>query len=319
MEMSLGGVAAVVEPAQFCEAIVVGFAREIVECIAKEMNVAALPCGLWEDFSDGALEAWMIIGNGEANAGEATLLETEEKGAPARGGLTIGEFDADDASASLPIDADGDEDGARADDAILADLLIAGIDDEVRILGLEALASEALEFLIEARVEVADGAGAKLVAAELLAHGLDLSSRDALDIHLDESSHESLLTALITLENLGAETALAVLRNAKLHGADTSDEFARIIATAIAEAAIGALALGGAEGIIHLGLQELLNGELDDAADEVLILSKYGFEFAHGALTMFLGHGWFFLRVAWSLPIPSMTRFLFAELSGHYQ
>ena len=50
MEVLLGlfEVAPVVEPAQLLAAVIVGLARQIVESIAEEMHVAALPDRFWE-------------------------------------------------------------------------------------------------------------------------------------------------------------------------------------------------------------------------------------------------------------------------------
>jgi len=86
-----------------------------------------------------------------------------------------------------------------------------------------------------------------------------------------------------------------------------------------AQPAFGALALAGAKAFIHLRLQELLHGDLDDPTDEILVLANYGFEFAHGVLTVFSGHGFLLGSGCLVAPFPTMTRFLFAELSGHHR
>ena len=44
---------AIIEPAQFLEAVVVGLARQVIEGVAQEVDVAALEGGLGEDFADG--------------------------------------------------------------------------------------------------------------------------------------------------------------------------------------------------------------------------------------------------------------------------
>ena len=62
VQAGFGGVAAVVKPAQFSEAIVVGFAWKVVERVAQKMDVAALPGGFGEDFGDSAFEAGMVVG-----------------------------------------------------------------------------------------------------------------------------------------------------------------------------------------------------------------------------------------------------------------
>ena len=157
------------------------------------------------------------------------------------------------------------------------------------------------------------------MAAQLLAHRLDLARRDALHVHLDERCHQRLLAPLITAEDLRAEAALAVLWHAQFQSAHAGDEFARVMATAVAHPLIGAFALGCSNGFIHLRLQELLHGELHDSTDQVLVLANYGFEFVHGLLTVLSGHGTCLGSGCLVAPVPTMTRFLFAELSGHYR
>ena len=181
-----GGIAAVVKPAQFGEAIVVGFAREMVECVAQKVDVTALPSGFREDFGDGAFEAGVVVGNGEAHTAQAALFEAEDELAPARGAFATGELYAEDAAAALPVDADGHEHSARADDAVLAHLFITRIEDEIRILPFEPLVGKLLQLCVHRLVQIADGAGAELVAAKLLADGLDFTRRNALHIHLQK-------------------------------------------------------------------------------------------------------------------------------------
>lgn len=180
------GVAAVVKPAQFGEAIVVGFARKMVERVAQKVDVAALPSGLREDFGDGAFEAGMVIGNSEAHTTQAALLEADDELAPTRGAFATGKLHAEDAAAALPVDADCHEHSAGADDAILAHLFIAGIENEIRILPFEPLVGELLQLRVHRLVEITDGAGTKLMPAKLLADGLNFARRNTLHIHLQK-------------------------------------------------------------------------------------------------------------------------------------
>jgi hypothetical protein len=129
------------------------------------------------------------------------------------------------------------------------------------------------------------------MAAELFADGPNFAGGNALDIHLDEGRDQGLFTALIAAEDLGAEAALAILRDAQFQGAHTGDEFARIRATAIALAGLGPLALGGPKRFVHFRLEELLDGELDKAFEEVFILGNQGFNLAFGHGSLLPGHG----------------------------
>jgi hypothetical protein len=85
------------------------------------------------------------LANGEAHTAQAALLEADYELAPARGAFATGKLHAEDTAAALPVDADGHEHGARADDAILAHLFVARIKDEIRILPFEPLPGKLLQ------------------------------------------------------------------------------------------------------------------------------------------------------------------------------
>jgi hypothetical protein len=73
------------------------------------------------------------------------------------------------------------------------------------------------------------------VAAQLLRDRLDLAGRHALHVHLGQRGHERLLRALVALEQLGREAAVAVLRYPQLQLADPGDEGATVVTAAMAE------------------------------------------------------------------------------------
>lgn len=62
------------------------------------------------------------------------------------------------------------------------------------------------------------------MAAQLLGDRLDLAGRDALHVHLGQGRHQRLLGTLVTLEQLGREPPVAVLRHPQLELADPGDE-----------------------------------------------------------------------------------------------
>jgi hypothetical protein len=130
----------VVEPAELGQAVVVGPAGKVVEGVAQEVDVAALPGGFGQDFGNGAFEAGVVVADGQADAGQAPLFQPEEELAPAGGALAAGQFDAEDAAAAFPVDPDGHKHGPAADDAVFADLLVAGVEDQVGVFAFEALA-----------------------------------------------------------------------------------------------------------------------------------------------------------------------------------
>ena len=54
MLAGFGAVAPVVEPAQLGQAVIAGFAREVIQGVAQEVDVAALPARLGQRLGQGA-------------------------------------------------------------------------------------------------------------------------------------------------------------------------------------------------------------------------------------------------------------------------
>ena len=129
------------------------------------------------------------------------------------------------------------------------------------------------------------------MAAQLLGDRLDLAGRDALHVHLGQRRHQRLLGALVALEELGREPAVAVLRHAQLELADPGDERAGIVAGAVAQPGGGALALFGPERVRHLGFQHLLHDRAHDLAQPVRALGEKLVDDGGRGLSFTLGHG----------------------------
>jgi hypothetical protein len=64
----LAEIASVVQPPEFPQAVVVDLAWHVVERVAQEVHVTALPSGLGQDFDDRLLEAGMIVRDHELDA-----------------------------------------------------------------------------------------------------------------------------------------------------------------------------------------------------------------------------------------------------------
>ena len=238
----------------------------------------------------------------QAHAAQAALLEAGEQFAPARGAFPPGDLHGEDLAAAFPVDADGHEHRARADDSVLAHFLVARIEDEAGELHLQRPPGKALQFPVQLHVHLADGRGAELMTAELLGDRLDLPCRDALRIHLHQCRHERLLAALVALEEPRGETPLPVPRHAQFHGAHARDQPARVVATAVALPALTPLALGSTKRIGHLRLKDFLQEPLHQWRQHVGVLCHQCFEFRHTLLIVLSDHGCFWVRVAWSLP-----------------
>ena len=74
--------AAVVKPAQLLQAVVVGLARQVIEGVAQEVDVAALERGVGQDLADGRAQACMIVGDDQLDAVEAAFAQADEEVLP---------------------------------------------------------------------------------------------------------------------------------------------------------------------------------------------------------------------------------------------
>jgi len=122
----------------------------VVQSILLEMELAALPWDAREASATSGLEAGVIIADDELGAMEATFLERAEEVPPV--GLSVAQGDADAEDGSVPggIDADGDQDGAAEDHAVAANLLVAGIENEVGISDfVERTVAPEIELLVK--------------------------------------------------------------------------------------------------------------------------------------------------------------------------
>src|SRR4029079_9486843 len=107
--------------------------------------------------------------------------------------LAQGDADAEDGSVPGDIDADGDQDSAIENHAVAADLLVAGVENEVGIgqFGQRPVAPE-IELLIELSGRTADLRSGDLQrAGELAEDARDPARGDALDVHLGDRHGQS--------------------------------------------------------------------------------------------------------------------------------
>lgn len=162
--------------------------------VLLEMELAALPGDGGKDGGAGGAQAGMVVADDEADAREAALQEALKEGAPVGFGFAQGGADAQDGAFALGIDAQGDEDGAVQELALMANLFIAGIEHEVW-KGPQRAGSPGLELSVELGRALADLGGADRRAAELLDDGGDFAGGDALDIHFGQGQFKRLFAA----------------------------------------------------------------------------------------------------------------------------
>ena len=122
----------------------------MVEGVAQEVHIAALPGGLGQDLGDALAQAGVVVGDDELHAGEAALPQAGEEVAPAGGALAGRGLDAEHAAVALAVDADGDQHRLGADHAALAHALVAGVADQVGVGLLQAPRGELGQALVEA-------------------------------------------------------------------------------------------------------------------------------------------------------------------------
>ena len=159
-------------------------------------------------------------------------------------GLAEHHAHAQDGAFAIRADADGDEHGAVHQQAAMAHLFVACVEDKVRARTQRALTPE-LELHVELGRAGAYLRGADLMAAEFLDDFGDFARRDALHIHLLRCAHpcgaacgwlspcgrfshhkgESLLAAHAALQRAGIEVdAVTHLGDAQLDSAHARGE-----------------------------------------------------------------------------------------------
>lgn len=185
--------------------------------VLLEMELAALPGHRGKDGLACGGHAWMGVADDELGAAQAACDQRREELAPMSLRFTQRHADAQDGAFAICADADGDEHGAVHQQAAMAHLLVAGIEDEIRAGFQRAVAPE-LELHIKPGRAGADLGGADLMAAEFLDDLGDFARRDALHIHFGHRECERLFAAHPALQRTGIEVdAVTHLRDAQFH------------------------------------------------------------------------------------------------------
>src|ERR1019366_6706338 len=149
-------------------------------------------------------------------------------------------------------------------------LLVARVDDQVRILFRQRTLAPLGDLGVQLRGQRRHLALAYLQPAQRLGNGAHLARRNALDVHLQHGQHQRLLAALIALEQLGLELAVAVLGDHELQFAHPRLQRARLVAVAPAPPLRVAFVVIGPEKTRHLGFQHLLRHPLHHAPKKIL-------------------------------------------------
>jgi hypothetical protein len=234
--------------------------RDVSLGVLLEVELAALPGDGAEDGFAGGSHAGVIVADDERDAAQAALDEALEEGAPMGFGFTEGDAHPEDGALAFGRDAQSDEDGTIAELAVVADLFVAGITDQIGARSQRALAPF-LEFGVEAFGAVADLGGTDGCAAEFLDDGGDFASGDALDVHFGHGQFKGLFGAEPFFQGAGIEVGFAPdLRHAEGDGADAAGEGFGFEAVGVTFAGVRAL--------VRLGLEDLMAFDAHRFVDE---------------------------------------------------
>ena len=169
-------------------------ARDVSLGVLLEVELAALPGDGSKDGLARSGHAGVIVADDERDPAQAALDEAVEEGPPVHFGFTERDTHAEDDPLAFGGDAQGDEDGAVAELAVVADFFVAGIQDQIGT-GTQRAVAPFLKFGVEEFGTVADLGGTDGGATEFLDDGGDFAGGDALDIHFGQGQLEGLLGA----------------------------------------------------------------------------------------------------------------------------
>ena len=231
--------------------------------VLLEMELAALPGHGGKDRRAGGFESGVIVAGDVGDAAQAAPQEALEEGAPVNFGFAEGDTDAEQNAFAISADAQGEEDGAIKQLAVLPDLFVAGIQEEIGKRA-ESPLPPFLEFGVEELGARTDLRGPDAGAAEFFDDGGDFAGGDALDIHFGQGELAGLLGADAFFQGAGIELRVATdLRHAEGDGADAAGEGLGFVAVGVALSGLGAF--------VGLGLEDLMafdaHGFIDEEAD----------------------------------------------------
>jgi hypothetical protein len=243
--------------------------------VPDEMDRAALPWAA-EHAGDGVLEALVRVADAQADAVEAAAAERAQELAPERLGLDLADVEADHLAPARFVHAVGDHDRLGTDVRAVADLLLLGIEPQVRVGALQRPLAEHLDLLIQAPAQPRH-----LVLGhahpELLDHPVDLAGRDAVDVGLLDDGDQRLLGAPPRLQEAReVPRARPQLRDRELDRAHARVPLARPVAVALGRPTLrGALAELRADHRRHLSLHQRVDHEPHRLADHVGVLRTH--------------------------------------------
>ena len=265
----------------------------------------------------------MVVADDKLDADEPAGFERQEKVAPARSALAIGELDCQDLAPAVFVDRHRDQHRLADDDPGLAHLLVACIEDQIGIVLAQPPLGKRPQTLVERFVDRADRGCGKTVAAQRLGHRLDLARRNALHVHLGQGADQRFLRTLVAFEQLSRKSPQPILRHAQFQGPYPGDQRAAVIAAAVGNTRLAPLPLLGADRLRHLRLERGLHQRLHRCTHEILVPRQQSFQVDYFRLTLALGHDVHPSRVGdvrhHQHAMTAQAARLIAEPSAHYR
>ncbi len=105
----------------------------MIEGVAQDAHVAALPQGGGQHFGRGSFQAFAVVGHDEVQSVQPALLECDDNVLSLSRAFAVGQLHGRHVPAAAPVDTEGRPHGATADDAHFAHPSEARIEDEMGI------------------------------------------------------------------------------------------------------------------------------------------------------------------------------------------
>ena len=198
-----------------------GLAGQVGHRVFHQVELATLPRDARKAGGAGLFQPRMVVTDDVAAAVQAAGQEPLEELPPMNFSLAVGNAHAQDRAMAFRRDADGDQQRHVDHRPLMANVLVAGVEDQVRDLAQRPL-TPTLQLLVELGRQAAHGGTGNLVAAQLLDDPRDLAGRDAADIHLGQRGGQCPLAADAALECLRIEVDVACLGDSQVQIADAA-------------------------------------------------------------------------------------------------
>src|SRR5262245_35122087 len=269
--------------------------------IAHEVDTAALPSGI-EHLGDGALDAFMRVGEHQLDAAQAATGELAQEGGPERLGFGRADIHAENLAPAVTVDADRDDHCDRDNAPVLAHLHVGGVDPQVGPVALDWTGEEGLHLVIDLRAQAAHLALGDPAHPHRLHQVVHRPRGDALDVGFLHHGGTRLLGHAPRLQETWEVASLAQLGDAQLYRARPGLPGSITIAVALRQPLSALLPIGGASQRANLKLHQAFSGKADHLAQKVGIRALLD---QRPQVHDLFGHRWF-LESGWrSQPDPT--------------